>query len=133
MTIRQARTRFIRRAFVLSLMSAAVVVAAMSVLPSPTAEAGKPGGTATGATLDVKLAPSGGRNVIVSGSGFSAGKSVVVAAKGPYLAPIITVTASSTGTFSYEYTLPSTGTWTFEAYEEARSGLKLKAKLVFVF
>lgn len=129
----QTRRRGTRRAIMLAIAVFALAVTVMSAVISPSVEAGKPGGStgSTGATLAVKAAATGNLDVIVSGAGFTKGKKVRVDTYGPSPAPLRDVVVSSAGTFLYEYALPGPGTWTFEAYEEARSGWKLKAKTVY--
>ncbi len=127
----QAARVGIRRAMMLAIAFLALVITVTSATTSPTVEAGKAGGS-TAATLTVKAAPSGGLNVIVSGTGFSAGKKVRIDTHGPSPAPLRDVVVSSSGTFSYEYALPGKGTWTFSAYEEAKGGWKLKTSVVYL-
>ena len=131
----------LRRASLLG-VGIAILIGAMAPFATPVAEAGKPGGggATSGPTLTVRAAPGAGFDVIVSGSGYTAGKRVQVNAVGRSPAPVYFLTVPSSGTFSYQYTLPDpdiapeTGpdSWTFTAYEEAKGGWKTKASTLYV-
>jgi hypothetical protein len=130
--------RAIRQRFLLAFAFAWVIAALAAPITTPAAEAGKPGGSTGSTGPAITVVRSGeALQVTVSGKGFTPGKKITVDAYGPSPAPLSFVTASSTGTFSYAYTLPSVvtatdQTWTFAASEEARNGWKLKAKTTYV-